>query len=430
MKKIILCILIILALFFVVSCDKTVNIDEEKEINLSDIYFIRRYDGMNLIGFSMGIKDKSPVKINPLTQKASFLCTDPVCNHDDIECPLYNCANFYVTGNYLFYTKRYHDKNTGQLISTELGVYDMLNGTVRRLAEYKDEIGLAGATQSYLYYYIAQIDEENESSVKYIVNRVDAKTGNIIEILLNNSYIADINIAADYPKIYTIIENKIYWRITSSDNSGNFYTTDLDGTNEKIFDFIIGKSNDFVSYLTLGKYDSGYVYHAENNMLANIKTAEDLEVYVKLSSYERELSKRDQRLSRITIDGIGEIKLIVESFMDYIPCGDKIYYTVLEENPEFIEDNGVQTWNWSGGKIYVMNSDGTKQKLLCETGYNLSSEFIDVKTIDGIDYLAWSFNVVRELMPNEMGAAAFSFSPDTIIINASTGEYAVVSMPE
>jgi hypothetical protein len=95
----------------------------------------------------------------------------------------------------------------------------------------------------------------------------------------------------------------------------------------------------------------------------------------------------------------------------------------------------MQTWNWSGGKIYVMNTDGTNQRLLADTGYNLgvgcptvfiNNIFFEAKTIDGIDYIATSFVIVGE----GFGNSAFILSPDTIIINASTGEWTVLSVPE
>jgi len=84
-----------------------------------------------------------------------------------------------------------------------------------------------------------------------------------------------------------------------------------------------------------------------------------------------------------------------------------------------------------------MNSDGTDQQLLCETEYDLgdgygylftSKSFIGAKTINGVDYIAMSFNTISQ-MPSYV-EYDYVVSSDTIIINASTGELTVVSVPE
>jgi hypothetical protein len=67
--------------------------------------------------------------------------------------------------------------------------------------------------------------------------------------------------------------------------------------------------------------------------------------------------------------------------------------------------------------------------LLADTGHNLSDGggIFEAKTIDGVDYIALSFVIVND-DPLWHGGN-FRISSDTIIINASTGEWTVLSVP-
>ena len=422
-KKIILCILIILTIFLVSSCrddteqekngnintdaDKSTNNNTPKEVIMEDWYFFRTYDG-GIYG-----NDNRPVKINPVSEKAAFVCADSLCMHEE-DCPFFECMDSYVIDNYVFYVKasprRFED--TRGAASRDLCVYDMLNNSIRLLAEYEDQLYILSGTGNYLYYCIEEYNESYSSSIKYLIYRANAKTGNIMQI---GEYI-DI-----YPNIYTITNDKIYWWKPDVDNENIiYYTTDLDIKNETT----IGLHENNTVFM-LGKHDNGYIYY----------TDWDSEKLNQLSGYEYDYAWRNQKLYRIPLNSSGkaEPEIITESIINFVPCGDKIYYTVLEETPEVVKYNGVQTYNWSGGKIYVMDSDGTDQKLLCETEYVFSDIFgyaslgrmMEVKTINGVDYLGLSFYIAREYMFLNYGP-----SPDTLIINASTGEYTVVSVPE
>jgi hypothetical protein len=145
---------------------------------------------------------------------------------------------------------------------------------------------------------------------------------------------------------------------------------------------------------------------------------------------------RNNRLYKIPFDLSGEPEVIADSVIHFIAHGDKIYFTALADDPELIEHNGEQIYNWSGGKIYVMDNDGANKRLLADTGYNLSESpetsaagaFAEAKTINGVDYIAWSILVANE--DDRLRGVNFVPSSDTIIINASTGEWVVLSVPE
>ena len=432
MKKIILCTLITLVLFFVVSCDvtdakKNTNINAnndtvKEEKTMDDIYFFRTgNDSIRLISGEI-IYGKAPVKINPVKKTVSSICLDPLCDHR-VDCPLYTTKDIHIDGTYLFYiegvsvTSTLTNDKTG---SVNLLVYDMINGNSRKIAEYRDNFIIVGEAGSYLYYYLPMYNEEDTTHVDYILYRADAKTGNVIEMPLYEEYSSIMDGTAgntDYPSIYAINNNKIYWHVRDKINTSAmvYYTTDFEGTNKEMLEYTgnFGMMN--------GKYSGGYFYYGV------IMVTMLFEDFMNASGSDLQRSKLNNNIYRIPLDGSSEAELIAESVMTYTLLGDKVYYTVLEGEAEAVEYCGIETFNWSGGKVYVMNSDGTDKQLLCETGHDLSNVngYFEAKTIDGIDYIALSFNIEAQNY-----SSGYTASSDTIIINASTGEYTVVSVPE
>ena len=435
MKKIVLCILIIFILISIISCkDNTVtekyknsntNSDNNKEIIMEDVYFFRSFRTYGDDGIG------GPTKINPASKNNAFICSDPLCSHG-VDCVFIDTGNYYISGNYLLFIKSYneYDELTKEAQTTsELQIYEMINGSVRKLTKFTEQPIFVGKYKNYFYYYLPTLNEEGtRPRLDYILFRADAKSGNVTEIA-SNSYNGEIVNNLNYPNILAIIDDEIYWYSMDMVNLKiNYYTTDLDGKNKKTLD--IARTE-----LTNGLYDNGYIYYCLNERY-NI-TFEEL---MQLSEYENRHLNQDNKLYRIPFDNIEsgeEAELIAEHVINFLPCGDKIYYMVLEDNPEHIEYPDIETWNWSGGKIYVMNSDGGDKRLLCETGYNLNTDvytvrnsIIEVKTIDEIDYLAWSFIIVQETERHGTYLYSLAASTDTIIINASTGEFTVVSVPE
>ena len=428
MKKIILCTLVILALFFIISCKKTENIDENKEIIMEDLYFFRTYSGgiFNTASFS----DNGPIKINPVSKTASYVCADPLCDHSqDSGCPFYSTGNYYVTGNYIFYTREYGvDSVTGEPFGTsDFCVYDMINGTVRKLDEYLFERAqIIGGINNYLYYYLNNYNEK-DGSVYYALYRADADTGKVVKI---GEESFGFESKSEYnswaiPKVYAIADNKIYWytngELTDGIRPEIRYTTDLDGKNKEMLEV----KKDLYSRMGVGAtsscYSNGYFYHA----------------VVEMTQDELDRDAVGQVLYRIPLDGSAKNERIAENIIDFAICGDKIYYTAkLEEEPEIIEyDEGQYYYDRNGGKVYVMNLDGSDKSLVCETGYNLDSSvfgdttgFLEVKTIEGVDYIIFLCkDFEAEKKPYDPMSIDY---PDTLIINASTGEYTVVSVPE
>jgi len=415
------------------------NTSEKK--SMEDIYFFRSGEQYGFLEDGKAISGSLPYKINPISKTASLVCIDPLCTHG-INCPLIGGGNgiFYVFGNYFVYVYRDIDIDilTSQITnSAQLRVYDMVTGNHRKLTEYEDALYFISGTENYFYYRIAQYNEENGSAY-YVNYRADIKTGNIIAL---GEYSSDHTGDAQFDDISMISDDKIYWNTPNN----TFYTTDLDGNNKQSFNGRNAGGGFLGAFSYHSNYYNGYSYWSER--FIPLLSGKDV---VSIPT-----SPRDNNLYRIPIDAgndgenrENERELLAEHIISYALCGDKIYYTMLEENPEPIEYNGEivkdlitneEEHNWSGGKIYVMNVDGTDKRLVCDTEYDFNTTFglnsfhIEAKSINGTDYIICSFNISEEkdlsaIFPGRY--YNYSASPDTLIINASTGEYTVVSVPE
>jgi hypothetical protein len=401
------------------------------ELNMQDWYFFRHYSG----GRFGTLGDKSPVKINPVTQTVSFVCMDPLCDHGS-DCPLFGPVEIYASGNYLFFNRIHtfydSDAEYGTRVVRNLYAYDMISGNARKLLEGHELMHMLGGTRNFLYYraYLPnEDDEDDEFPAYYVIYRANAVSGSIIEI--SEPFTSILTQSS----IFAVIDDRIYW-LRSEGSLMLVYATDLDGGNKETVHSIGGYTAEerefmddeslirigvIMNAFNFGIYNNDHIYYP---YISDSRNAE-----------WRDRAIRDNKLYKIPFDLNGEPEFIAESVIHFIPHGDKIYFTTLAENPELIEHNGEQTYNWSGGKVWVMNSDGTDRRLLAETGYNLSDRFsrgfcyfTEAKTINGVDYIAWSILVANE--DERVRGINFRTSPNTIIINASTGEWVVLSPPE
>jgi hypothetical protein len=458
-KIIFLIILLALALILFVSCssdknggDTPANTNNNNpapgEIILEDLYFFR-------LGAAGNQGESTLFKINPVTRTASFVCIDPLCSHAaGSDCPLESIGVnrnesivYHITGNYLFFLRGGIVHEAGYRFgSIELLVYDMLNGVIRKLAEYTDgtmnrEWSVFGSGR-YLFYPIVYFNDTDTGRIdRFVYYRADAVTGEIIELplpteirftMIDKTYELFLqgedssNDLMDYPWIAGTAGDKIHWMVRFWPNpgrgvaQGQAYTTDLDGNN-------IESIPNMTGLMPYSVYHDGYSY----GLTSHLTLAE--EMALEPGSYEHQFALMDRTLYRTLLGSHVEDeehnRLLSENVISFRLLGDKIYLTILEEEPELIEYGGFQTWNWSGGKIWVMSLDGTDKRLLADTGYNLTNAFFEVKTINGIDYIAVSFNIITEdpFVPSEYWRIP---SPDTIIINASTGEWVVLPPPE
>ena len=449
MKKIILIGIFILAIF-IISCkdtnmEKNTDLDKNENANknsndtpqmlIEDLYFFHNNNDL-INGDAYG---QSPVKINPISKTITPLCTDPLCFHENKDCLFFDCNRFYANGNYLFYAvgNVRNIKGIKQDGVVKLRVYDTTTDTVRDLAEYQDNIYFSTATGSYIYYSVYQyIEDDTTRKEQEKMFRADAKTGNIIEIPLDQKYLS-----AQYSSIsiYNVYDDKIYW-LKSGTSATEYYKTDLEGNNIESIDY--GNAVTGLSSMRSGKFseECAYYLQTDTEYLTNtvLKLGPLSEIQYELYHWES-----DQIMYKIPIDGGGEPEFIAEHIYDFILCGDKIYYTILEDDNKAVYHEEIQVkdisgiidqWNWNRGRLYLMNIDGTDQKFVCETIDELI-RIKEVKTIDGVDYLLVVFNEVKygAYWPGQdeyVDYYTYERADDLLLVNASTGEVTRLSMPE
>ena len=99
-KTIVLFVLMVLSIFLIVSCkDKDeINNKDDKEIIMEDLYFFRAYSGEAFL-------DNHIIKIKPVSKTVTHVCADPLCSHDNSDCPFYKKQVWYPSGNYIFFTR-------------------------------------------------------------------------------------------------------------------------------------------------------------------------------------------------------------------------------------------------------------------------------------------------------------------------------------
>lgn len=119
----------------------------------------------------------------------------------------------------------------------QLCAYDMTSGEIRVLATYQDSILPMYGYDRYIYYSVAVYSETDEGiKNSYALCHADVESGKLIEIPFECEYSTASSIStADFPSVYTIDDDRIYWYAPSSDGYVH-YTTDLVGKTPRAAD--------------------------------------------------------------------------------------------------------------------------------------------------------------------------------------------------
>jgi len=304
-----------------------------------------------------------PVKTVLSSAKTTSVCVDPLCTHET-ECPLNGAANMgdlggIALGNRYCFVKGSIgiDVDTGEYNGEcQLCVYDMTEGTIQKIEAYADNILLMDAHGRYVYYAVASYNNEKDViSYGYSLYRADVESHDIIEIPLTADYSTENAMSTgDYPSIYAFDDNSILWMAPDHDGYA-FYTTDLAGEKRKDLEM---PNN----YVMNGQYHDGWAYYTRTN--------HDVSIVREQGELGRIRFQHERSLYRYHF-ATGKDELLSENISRYIVTDDGIFYTVLEENPTVFSWNGISYYDMFAGKIYRMNSDGTKAGLFC--------------TLDGVD---------------------------------------------
>ena len=195
--------------------------------------------------------------------------------------------------------------------------YNVDNMKISQIYTNERPISNIASYNNYLFYTVVQSKkDEIYSSITY---RYDTKTKEIVET----------HSPAKYEIIDKIENGQILWR-TQSDS----YVTDLNGGNRKKINFKDG-------------YQYGnYKYRSDYKQIGSTWT-------IKLDLYRKNIKTEEE-------------KLIAEDIGLHVFYGDKIIY--LKPLPEKIligEIDWVTRYDYYGGNVYIMNLDGSDNRLLC-----------------------------------------------------------------
>ena len=331
-------------------------------------------------------------RISPYSASVTPVCPDPLCKHHDDSCPLYGVENIQFEGPYLYYLKMssaWDGKST-------LCRFDLKNGTFQEL--FRPEKGTLTdlyAGEHYVFLTLNSFDED--WNLFYNILRYDLTTGKTVQL-------TEESFAERQVPLY--IENdRIYW------SGDGWYSTDMDYSNRR---------NDDRGYspnLTRGDY----VYELEAG---------------EIQGYEgyKQMCFRVIRVNSKT----GERITVTENAASApILYGDKVIYGKMDELRYIGKIWDEETGDWKdqydkyGGKLYICNSDGTDEQVLCDfsdTPYALTVSHGTLGGKMGVgDWIAtWMFQYIPadENNPQKVKRGENAY----LLINIKTREWKVATV--
>ena len=400
--------ILLTATLLLIGCTDSSPLPEESVITPSEtvrgLYVFRTEQGEPLSWHSYGM----PLKINLLTGQTTTVCLDPLCMHDSEDCPFFSCSGSMADGEFLFYRRGDLVREEGGYSGSEsLCTYNVLTGEAKLLETYPDSLIFAGIHGDYLYYYTAiWANDGPELSCTYHLWRADGRTGKILSLPLDKEYRSTGGWTnnADYPNIHSFDGETITWRIAddTQPRAYRFYTTDLTGENRRDFDPL---RTIFGSYCRNGK---------EYTVKGRVELADPAkrgEAAVMQNDLYQSTPAEDELVLVAEDIGAGEFQVT-----------DRYIYYMDSEN---IQQKGAYT-KLIGCRIWRMEHDGTAREMIAQNDElqfrceltNHQSTMLDVKTDGETDYIAFSFWTTDE---NNKAIR----SPDTLILNASTGSWTI-----
>jgi len=316
------------------------------------------------------------IKYHIPTGTVTTVCQDPFCDHDAVTCPFsLGPSQISAIGNVLYYVVRSEDNEQMHLRS-----YDGDSMEIQELRVSNGVIGNLFAYNYYLYFF-EKLPTGVEEEFKTTVYRLDTQSG-ALDV---------IDCGHPFAKIYSVEDNMILWK------EGNGYlSTDLDGNDTDVYVF------------DYGRQWGGYRYRWEVHETGDIMI------------FDQTIYRQDP----VTKEEIVVAEHIGPSYF----YGDKIIYFMYEENPRvWTVLDGLDYTDRFGGNVYVMNLDGSDNRLLCHVddcviGMTSTSRNNEYNCGDwvGIDVE----NIY--LRPNGPELTEEYTFTDMLIVNVVTGEYKLI----
>lgn len=406
MKRLNLIALLLTALFLFTACNNHSNIPESPNHSK---YIYRMADGSSLDwDTAMGM----PIKINLVSGKTTPVCIDPLCMHDDADCPFYECFGCVADGTVIFFRRGWISRNEGGFEGSEkLCTYNAATGEVRVLKEYTDSIVYAGIHENVLYYYTAAFSSENDTWIcTYQLHMADGVSGKITDLPLENEYTTEGGFTSnsDYPNILSIDDAHIYWMEYSGISEAIYYQTDRMAQNKQM---LAGTQT------VGGIFHGGYAYSVTG--ISELidpnagRTPENM-----LNTYALHRTSLADQTKETIAEGLATPNFIIT---------DRYIFTLEGLSAE--SKGSKQLLH--GCKVCRINHDGSNLTVIAETNeydfmygeFSTNEILLDCYEDEETTYLALAF-----CMPDEDGG--LKKSPDTLILDTATAEFSVSEYSE
>ena len=308
------------------------------------------------------------VKYHIPTGTASTVCPDVFCDHNYGSCPFaVSSHNLASIGNILYYSLKIDD--TFYLRS--------YHGDDMKYTEIRSVQGIINNlfTYNYYLYFTETIPTENEGQTKSTIYRWDTQSG-AFDV---------IDCGHPYAKMDSIELGRIIW------SQGNkVFSTDLNGEDERAYN------------QTYQREWGKYVYRWDYD-------------------YDKQEFSRLFRKDLTT----GEEILIGQNMYFFFFYGDKVLYFKYTDTPRYVtSDAGTQMKDKFGGNVYIMNSDGTNDHLLCHVD---DFYFFGMSSDRNNEYVCgdWVGMHSQNSYLNEQGSSMLDLT-DMLFVNVVTEEYKLI----
>ena len=319
------------------------------------------YRSMEVSGMTLLLKYHIP------TGTVSPVCQDPFCTHERYASSCqFTVRTFRIAsiGNILYYVIEIDGQH-------HLRAYD---GDAMTIDEVRISDGVLTRLFRYNYYlYFTEIlPTKNEGETKTTVYRVDTRSG-ALEV---------IDCGRPYAEIELIEVGRIVWA-----EGEKYFSTDLDGDDARVYE------QDYCR--EWGKYKLRWEWGGK--------------AYEKI--YCKDLT-------------VGEEVLIAEDVADFYVYGDKMVYFKFAPVRIVMDDSGVEVKDYYGGNVYIVNLDGSDNRLLCHVedfvflcgSSDRNNEFI---CGDWIGFISESYHVSSGNTPELLVT-------NMLLVNVISGEYRLI----
>jgi hypothetical protein len=407
MKKIIIVLLLALVLVLFISCtDKDGDTPPEDSGNSIGADHARYSEY-----YIFSTWNRRLFKYNVITGTATSLHTDPLCDHNHTDCPVsYIHHPIAVFGDFVYFIKQEWKRDeSGRRVGTSeenFYKYDYMNDRFT-LVISDFSAGLFTVVGDYIYSHDNVLLENGDTGLEFV--KYDMKTG-ISTVLIDAEEAA--NTMLMLPLNVRISSDRVYWYAINEAGEYIFSTA---------YDYrdIQSESRAMISIV-----QGDYAYIPERNY----EPTYPMEYYKWFSN----------SLYRENIHDSSRI-LLADNVSNFIVDGENIIYFVPVKDPKVayqseINRNDIIYHDNYEGKIYIMNTDGSNKRILCEvpdviisytlwaTNHRRTQEYI---AIDLYGDMSGRFED-RSGVPNTIGdPQGYGILPDLLLVNIKTGEYKI-----